>query len=1067
MKKLISILSTLSILLSITPYVFAEEDYGVNVALGKPVYTEVQYPEERFLVKNITDGDLKTVGSSMGNGEKDIRSGYGGFTEIDLVDAYEINTVVVRTRRDGDYDWARKNFMIVVANKPDYSDAVEIGSKLEDKGFGDDLIITLDKPVRGRYVFLVNTSRKGSPAVSEIEVYGTISIPDTSGSFKDVTEWNAKNAVNMIYALGIAEGMGDGNFGAAYYMTRGEAAKMLCNFARVPVGEYGGEFQDVSADNIYAPYITAGVENGFFSKNVRFRPDDFITGFEFLKTMIYISGNSFAIDSKSSFPQNLTSAINLFDLMNNVTADMSSYINRSNAAIIMYNTLIANCFRFDNNEWTISDKTVVEKLFGYELKKGTVTGSSAAVNEGNSPIGGFELVEIDGITYDDRTGKAVDLIGKSVYYLLDAKNGDHIIGMWQNESKLVTAVVDSYDFVDADRSFIYYQSDGKTKKHKIDAHPYVFINETQTSSYTPADFVAENGYTELIDSTGDGVFETVKINRPDIFRINSIEFDTNEKMLNISSYDGAVYRFDYDRLEVFTADGKRSTPTFLQKGGLIYLYASQDGKYIKIISQNVKISGIVTSVTGDKIGVDGVEYQKTKYYTRNHAGEAVAGKQMTFVLDGNNRLITITDEEIQTSSERLVFIVKCHIVSQDDIRRVQVFTTDSEFIDYDFAERVWVDGASKNSVGIDSLGEDYFTGKLALIKTNNKGQLSSIITENTTDAQSSVAQDPENVNLAGCDRMETGFYKGHNIVSSVDAETPMFVIPVSSGAPLRHSDYDRFYKYTKVGAHWSVTTRISSGLNIKRYGVNEFGEPAVLVVRQGYNVSTSSWNPISDANAATLVFDSYRTAIDADGEICYQINAYNLNNGTYVTVPLKTGISNVLDSFKLHNPSWFGDITTQPTSDWMEDTKIVNKSYVTAEYIYGLADLNKGDIIRYSNGWYSNASELERVAHNMDYDKTKCKVVYTCGWDPSTIRSTTRLQYGIVDRVAEGRLVFWSEENKKEAVPLAGFGGTVLVVDGSYISAYPVNSAGIYIESGDRVTIYTSAGYHKSIVVYK
>ena len=82
MKRILSLILSIAVILSVSPLTFAEENYGDNIALGKPVYSDTPYGSG-FDPECITDGNLMTDGAVA-----DIKDFIGGSKIND-------NTVVV------------------------------------------------------------------------------------------------------------------------------------------------------------------------------------------------------------------------------------------------------------------------------------------------------------------------------------------------------------------------------------------------------------------------------------------------------------------------------------------------------------------------------------------------------------------------------------------------------------------------------------------------------------------------------------------------------------------------------------------------------------------------------------------------------------------------------------------------------------------------------------------------------------------------------------------------------------------------------------------------------------
>ena len=101
----------------------------------------------------------------------------------------------------------------------------------------------------------------------------TMSLVTVSAGAKDFTDDSTityKEAVDVISAIGVVDGYTDGSFNPGATLTRGAAAKIICNMILGPTTAAAlradtAPFKDVPADNQYAGYIAYCVQQGIIS----------------------------------------------------------------------------------------------------------------------------------------------------------------------------------------------------------------------------------------------------------------------------------------------------------------------------------------------------------------------------------------------------------------------------------------------------------------------------------------------------------------------------------------------------------------------------------------------------------------------------------------------------------------------------------------------------------------------------------------------------------------------------------------------------------------------------------
>ena len=124
----------------------------------------------------------------------------------------------------------------------------------------------------------------------------TMSLVTVSAGAKDFTddsEITYKEAVDVISALGVVDGYSDGDFRPDDVLTRGAAAKIICNLILGPttasaLSASSAPFKDVPVSNTFAGYITycsqQGIINGYADGT--FRPTATLSGNAFMKMLL-------------------------------------------------------------------------------------------------------------------------------------------------------------------------------------------------------------------------------------------------------------------------------------------------------------------------------------------------------------------------------------------------------------------------------------------------------------------------------------------------------------------------------------------------------------------------------------------------------------------------------------------------------------------------------------------------------------------------------------------------------------------------------------------------------------
>ena len=1094
MKKLISLILTFILLASFTPHTLAaDEGFGDNLLLGKSVYTPSPYPNG-FGIDKINDGNENST-AATGGGSVDIRNGYQSYALIDLGELYEITRVIIKTRRDLDAGWARIGMRVSVATKSDFSDAQVVAHYVSDLGFKKDLSVAVPNTV-ARYVIIdnVQNGKTQSWACGEVEAYGEPYSGEGTGDFDDIDTTTQKNAVKTLYNLDIMDGISKTLFGTNNLVTRGAAAQIMCAFAGIlePIG-YRDEFLDVTADHKYASYIQAGVDYGFISKDTHFRPDDYIMGYELIKMVLCINGYYDKPTHTVLYPSKLIQIANEIELLKESGTDGWGKVGRGNVAVILYNALIANKFELRNGVFEKTQETLLENIFDCQLNTGIITANGlSGLDEAKDTVN-LSSVEIANKVYTDESGLGVNFLGERVYYLFDPEE-DTVVTMWTDDAKNNVVTIKSEDVAPTStmQALEEYINEEGTKKnrYKISSEAYTIKNDVADADVTSADFASENGYVKLLDNNDDEVYDVIKIYAPEIIVADTAYEDTFSQSLSIADkFGNTPLRYNYEILNITSAEGKQASVDNLP-GALAYIYASADGRVVNIQIMPDAIEAVATAKSGEQIKLDGVSYDKTAYFERVYDADVEIGKSATFYTDLDGKLVAMLDVSIQGKSQVIVVIQKFIIDSGSEEYAIKVYDETGSSRDLKVGDIVVVDG-EKKTLGDLAAIQNTLVGKLAYATITEDNILKVLTTEDQT-----LVEEPGLTVTGYC--TGTAIYDNHTFKCNVNADAPIFTVPVDNitGFPLTDADYASLYSVRKMGSVFKKTS--STNTNYSVYGMNEYKSPTLLMRKVPYDTASKTFEPCNNImnEKTACVVDTVRQNVDQYGELSYTITGYAIDSGKTVKFTTASGLEYAVNYAKLATrddfpgPSSYGNVVTylynhrgvkkegfitlenyeQYLTPFV-DKVVPNPNYVPGsqnpdekEYIT-IPGLKKGDIVRYCFHGGSQVAEIDLIAATEDFSG-ESKVIYTVGNDPIRILSTLKLQRSVVQNIKEGYILF-STGDVTESIQLSAFTGNITVIENNKIETYPMSSAGVCLEAGDKIIVTMSAWDHVSIICLK
>ena len=175
--------------------------------------------------------------------------------------------------------------------------------------------------------------------------------------FTDDSDIDYKEAVDVISALGIVDGYSDGSFRPDGSLTRGAAAKIICNLILGPttasaLSATTAPFKDVPTTNTFAGYITYCAQQGIIGGygDGTFRPSGTLTGNAFMKMLLGALGYDASIEgySGSNWQVNVIKqavGIGLDDGNDEFVG--SQAVTRGEAALYAFNMLNATMVEYD------------------------------------------------------------------------------------------------------------------------------------------------------------------------------------------------------------------------------------------------------------------------------------------------------------------------------------------------------------------------------------------------------------------------------------------------------------------------------------------------------------------------------------------------------------------------------------------------------------------------------------------------------------------------------------------------------------------------------------------------
>ena len=451
-----------------------------------------------------------------------------------------------------------------------------------------------------------------------------VTISAGAKDFTDDSKITYKEAVDVVSSLDIVDGYTDGSFNPTNTLTRGAAAKIICNLILGPttadaLSADTAPFKDVPVTNEFAGYIAYCSQQGIISGygDGTFRPAGTLTGYAFMKMLLGALGYDASIEGYEGSNWSVAVAkqavgIGLDDGNDEFVGVKA--VTREEACLYAFNTLTADMVEYGSTTTVnVNGATVV--VGG---SKASVVYNSESKDYRTSSDDRDEVMQFCEKYFTDlelRSDAATDSFGRpsNTWY-----NDNDKIGTYAKEADVVyTADVKSKDiYSDLDLSDAYNYDvvvDGQES-----ATDFIVAKRDNQDGYTvdPDDKIAD----QIGDVLGNGSLIEVYKDEQVITVINTYlmqvtgDYDKKDEKLTLTEIDEV--KASGAKSFNLSSDDFDNLASFSDEEYVLVTVANGD---IKSIAKAEKVSGTVTEyVREDTVTAGGTVY---KYSAMNDASD--------------------------------------------------------------------------------------------------------------------------------------------------------------------------------------------------------------------------------------------------------------------------------------------------------------------------------------------------------------------------------------------------------------------------------------------------------------
>ena len=501
----------------------------------------------------------------------------------------------------------------------------------------------------------------------------TMSLVTVSAGAKDFTDnskINYKEAVDVMSAVKVIDGYSEGDFRPSNTLTRGAAAKIICNLILGPTTASAlvadtAPYSDVPTTNTFAGYIAYCAKEGIISgyADGTFRPANTLSGYAFMKMLLGALGYDATTEGYTGPNWSINVAkralhIELDDGLNG-EFNGAKAVNREEACLYAFNTLKATMVEYENNNSvTVNGITFTNKSTAKEM-------ANTGKTDGNigSKDGKMQFAE---------------------KYFTDLKDNDVTNDFAQPAIKwtLKAEKIGTYDKT-ADQTYT-----GEVKLGDI-------YSDLNMSSKDSAEYYIDGTAQDNQDvkkgndkkvGVGNGattyVYHDDDTNDVTICTVNTYVGTVSKSVAATKSKDAYIVVANASDTAPANFDGKYETDEEFEDDDVVLYTFSESAKEIKSVKVAEKVTGEVTKiVTGKSYTLGGTVYKISKKIGYDGGVTVSTKSDYNFYLDNDGNVIYVEEDEFVSSDYAMVLAIEGDGAFTD--ARVKLLKADGSTKTYD------------------------------------------------------------------------------------------------------------------------------------------------------------------------------------------------------------------------------------------------------------------------------------------------------------------------------------------------------------------------------------------------
>lgn len=378
----------------------------------------------------------------------------------------------------------------------------------------------------------------------------------------------------------------------------------------------------------------------------KFNPNGQITSQDAVVALVRLAGYETAALYRGGYPSGYLAVAAKEGITKGVSVGAQP-LDGLTLSTLIYNTLHTDVYQLVGMGETVSfeahdGEDVLYIYHDIHSVDGTVTANRFTSNAAVATLCKPDEIEIDKTRYKYSDKSMEDMIGMAVtaYYRQSSADAmGTVIAMYEDYSVNRTLTLGYKDIDSADGFVVEYTDGDKTRKASIERGFSYIYNGKYWQEGTVADFMCEDSTLTLIDSDGNGDYETAVQKAGQTMIVTGIDrteyiiYGENQMSVNFDDTD------DANSLDITDSDGEEVYFDRIKNGNVLTVFASKDMGCVKITLSTDTVSGKISTVDTEENTVTFADSEGVYYIAPGFEKDFVLGLEGEFYLDAFGRLV--------------------------------------------------------------------------------------------------------------------------------------------------------------------------------------------------------------------------------------------------------------------------------------------------------------------------------------------------------------------------------------------------------------------------------------------